>query len=58
MNNYTQPIVRRYKIADQVYDILKAQIFKGILAPGEEISTDQLAKKLNTSKTPIREAWC
>lgn len=56
MKNYTESTVRRYKIADQVYDILKARILKGILAPGQEISTDQLAKELNTSKTPIREA--
>jgi len=50
------PSVRRYKIVDQVYDILRAQIIKGILTPGQEISVDELAKKLNTSKTPIREA--
>jgi len=56
MNNYTEPTVRRYKIADQVYDMLKSQILKGTVAPGEEISPDQLAKRLNTSKTPIREA--
>lgn len=48
--------VRRYRIVDQVYDILKAQIIKGILIPGQEISVDQLAGRLNSSKTPIREA--
>lgn len=56
MNNHTQSTVYRYKMADQVYDILKGQILKGVLVPGEEISADQLARKLNTSKTPVREA--
>jgi len=56
MSNHNQLIVRRYKIADQVYDLLKTQILKGTLASGEEISVDELARKLNTSKTPVREA--
>lgn len=51
-----QSSVRRYKIVDQVYDILKAQIVNGVLKPGQEISVDELARKLKTSKTPIREA--
>lgn len=48
--------VRRYKIGDQIYDILKAQIIKGILTPGQKVSIDELTKKLNASKTPIKEA--
>ncbi len=54
--DHTELTVLRYKIADQVYDILKAQITKGIFVPGEEILIDQITKRLNTSKTPIREA--
>lgn len=56
MTNNIQSSVRRYKIADQVYDILRAQIIKGILVPGQEILVDQLAGRLDSSKTPIREA--
>jgi len=56
MTTNIQSSVRRYKIVDQVYDILKAQIIKGILIPGQEISVDELAGKVNSSKTPIREA--
>lgn len=48
--------VRRYRVVDQVYDIVKAQIIQGTLKPGERILADELAQKLNASKTPIREA--
>ena len=56
MTNETKFTVRRYRIADQVYDILKSQILKGVLPPGQEIAIEQIGKTLNTSKTPIREA--
>lgn len=56
MTNATQFTVQRYKVVDQVYDMLKTQIIKGILPLGEEISVTGLAKKFNASKTPIREA--
>jgi len=49
-------VVRRYKMVDQAYDILKARIIKGKLTPGQEISVNELTKRLNTSRTPIREA--
>jgi GntR family transcriptional regulator, rspAB operon transcriptional repressor len=48
--------VNRYRLVDQVYDIIKDQIITGRLSLGEEISIDEFSKKLNTSKTPIREA--
>ncbi len=48
--------VRRYTVTDQVYDILKTQILGGSMAPGEAISVEDLARKLKTSKTPIRES--
>ena len=56
MDNHIQPTIRRYRIADQAYDILKSWILNGLLTPGEEIAVDELAKKLNVSRTPIREA--
>lgn len=48
--------VRRYRVVDQVYDIIKTQIIQGTLKPGEKILAEELAQKLNASKTPIREA--
>lgn len=56
MNADVGPSVRRYKITDQAYDIIKTRILSGSMSPGEEISVDDLANKLNTSKTPIRES--
>ena len=56
MSNDTQFTIQRYKISDQVYDMLKTQIMKGILTLGEEISVTELAKRFNVSKTPIKEA--
>lgn len=50
------PAIRRYRITDQVYDILKDQILRGVLAPGRQVSVDELAKTLKISPTPVREA--
>lgn len=51
-----QLTIHRYRITDQVYNILQSWILNGSLVPGEEISIDSLAKKLKISITPIREA--
>lgn len=39
-----------------VYDKLKRAVIYGELSPGEKLSEQQLATKMNTSRTPIREA--
>lgn len=48
--------VNRFSLTDQVYSIIKEQIVSGVLKSGEKISVDGLARDLETSKTPIREA--
>lgn len=48
--------VNRFSLTDQVYDIIKSQIISGELRSGEKVSVDGLARNLDTSKTPIREA--
>jgi len=40
-----------------VYNKLKKQIIYGELSPGEKLSEFGLAKRLNSSRTPIREAF-
>ena len=46
-----------YKLLSQkVYETLKKEIIHGILEPGSSVSENKLAKKLNASRTPIREA--
>jgi DNA-binding GntR family transcriptional regulator len=40
----------------QVYDRLRALIVRGRLAPGARVSEAELAERLDTSRTPIRDA--
>jgi DNA-binding GntR family transcriptional regulator len=42
---------------NDIYDKLKKAIIYGELSPGEKISEIEYAKKVNTSRTPIREAF-
>ena len=41
---------------NNIYDKLKEAIIYGELSPGEKLSENELAKKMNASRTPIREA--
>ncbi|WP_051393367.1 GntR family transcriptional regulator [Glycomyces arizonensis] len=43
-------------LADKAYTELKSRILRSALAPGEKLSIDGLAKRLEISQTPIREA--
>lgn len=46
----------RVAIADQVYDLLSVQFISGARTPGERLKLHLLARELNVSPTPIREA--
>jgi DNA-binding GntR family transcriptional regulator len=46
----------RRTLADEAYAQLKASILQSVLPPGEKLSIDGLAKRLEISQTPIREA--
>jgi len=48
--------INRFSLTEQVYGIIKEQIISGELKSGEKVSVDGLARDLDTSKTPIREA--
>ncbi|WP_297323154.1 GntR family transcriptional regulator [uncultured Bartonella sp.] len=41
---------------ESVFEILKAAISDGLLQPGERLREDELATRLNVSRTPVREA--
>ncbi|MCP4692711.1 MAG: GntR family transcriptional regulator, partial [Desulfobacterales bacterium] len=43
-------------LAKMAYEALKASITSGKLAPGEIYNEMALAKELNISRTPVREA--
>ena len=46
----------RQTLADEAYIELKSRIMQSILGPGEKLSIDGLAKRLDISQTPVREA--
>jgi DNA-binding GntR family transcriptional regulator len=48
--------VRASKLADQVYDTLKAQIHDFQLVSGDRFSEAELGQRLGMSRTPVREA--
>lgn len=43
-------------IKDQVYAILKAEICRGIFEDGQRLHENELATRLNVSRSPVREA--
>lgn len=52
---------KKYRIAksslsDKVYHALREAILEGDLTPGQPLMENQLAKMLNVSKTPVRQA--
>ncbi|MBP3962841.1 GntR family transcriptional regulator [Paenibacillus lignilyticus] len=46
----------RYVLTDEIYALLKRQIMNHEIPPGEKINIDQLARELEVSNIPIREA--
>jgi len=49
--------IKGYELLSQkVYQILKKEIVRGILEPGSKLSENKLAKEMQVSRTPIREA--
>lgn len=47
---------RNQSLQEQAYQALRTAILSGELAPGQRLVETQLAKKLQVSRTPIREA--
>jgi DNA-binding GntR family transcriptional regulator len=48
--------IERVALLDQVYEVLKGRILDRAYQPGARLSIDALARELNVSSTPIREA--
>lgn len=46
----------RPRLADEVRDFLREQIYAGHFAPGTQLRQEQLAEELDVSRTPLREA--
>src|SRR5882757_1223321 len=50
------PRVRRSTLGEEVYETLKALVMEHTLPPGDRINIDALARELDVSPTPVREA--
>jgi DNA-binding GntR family transcriptional regulator len=48
--------IRPLPISEQVRDMLRDRITAGVLAPGERLTENDLATRLNVSRGPLREA--
>ena len=46
----------RMVLADEIYDTVRAMLLNHEIAPGERINIDALARDLDVSQTPVREA--
>tara|TARA_B110000003_G_scaffold21776_1_gene21048 strand:- start:207 stop:848 length:642 start_codon:yes stop_codon:yes gene_type:complete len=44
------------RVADQLIETLKSEIYKGVLKPGDQLEETSLADRFGVSRTPIREA--
>jgi DNA-binding GntR family transcriptional regulator len=49
-------IPRRHVLADDVYEAIKAMVMDHVVRPGARVSIDGLARDLEVSPTPVREA--
>jgi DNA-binding GntR family transcriptional regulator len=50
------PRLRRSTLSEDVYEALKALVMESVLAPGDRVNIDALARDMSVSPTPIREA--
>jgi DNA-binding GntR family transcriptional regulator len=50
------PLPGRQMLADSVYEAVKEQVMNRTIPPGTRINIDQLARELQVSNTPLREA--
>ena len=50
------PSAHRPRLADEIRDYLRDQIYAGRFAPGMQLRQEQLAEELDVSRTPLREA--
>jgi DNA-binding GntR family transcriptional regulator len=55
MTRLTRP-ARRPTLTDDVYEAIKGLVMDGTLAPGGRVTIDALARDLEVSPTPVREA--
>jgi DNA-binding GntR family transcriptional regulator len=52
----TLPRLKRSTLGEDVYQILRAAVLEHTLTPGDRMNIDALARELEVSPTPVREA--
>lgn len=48
--------LQRGLLSDQIYALIKAMIKDSTLAPGEQLVESQLARQMQVSQAPVRDA--
>ncbi len=56
MSSKTVAVPRRSVLSDDIYLLIRKMIFNYEIVPGAKVNIDALAKKLEVSQTPVREA--
>lgn len=51
-----EALIHKEVLRDKIFELLRGWILDGTLKPGEKIVESSLAKKLNVSRAPLREA--
>lgn len=54
--NFPEIAIESQTLQERVFDVLKENILSGAIAPNASLNTNELAKKLNVSRTPVRDA--
>ena len=49
-------VAPRQVLADDVYESIKGMIMDHLIAPGERVNIDAVARELEVSQTPVRES--
>ncbi|MFG1994902.1 GntR family transcriptional regulator [Actinoplanes sp. NPDC048988] len=52
----TLPRLKRSTLGDDVYDSLRSAVLEHVMKPGDRVNIDALARDLEVSPTPVREA--
>ncbi|MEV4349154.1 GntR family transcriptional regulator [Actinoplanes sp. NPDC049596] len=52
----TLPRLKRSTLGDDVYDTLRSAVLEHVMKPGDRVNIDGLARDLEVSPTPVREA--
>lgn len=55
-SEFAHPPLSRGLLSDQAYDVIRRSIIDGTFAPGEQLVESRLARKLDISQAPMREA--